>query len=318
MKRFTETTKWADPWFQDLPPKFKLLWMYLVDNCDLAGIWKCNFRLVSFQIGDEFTPEEALEALSGRIQDLGQGRWWIQRFCEFQYGRLSTECKPHKAVIERLRQSGLPESGKPSQNCSDRVPIQYPKGMDTLQEKEKEKETDKEKEQDQVREKENGGNPDRNGNVGYTPLPAVTGIPATGSRKPSGVPATEAEAIEWAGMEAVPDDFAKEVFHKCEGVGWIDGVQRPITNFRSYIKHRWVTRQGEAAQGKTQPNGRPLSIMDLQQIVKIKEQRAAELRRKGSSEVATGIVWSDPKLKQEHFAIRTEIKELNARIEQFA
>jgi hypothetical protein len=131
------------------------------------------------------------------------------------------------------------------------------------------------------------------------------------------VPATEKEAIEWAGMEGVPAEYASSLYHQCEGIGWIDGSKRPIGKWRSYIKHRWEKHRSETAEGKTQASGRPLSIMDLQQIVKIKEQRAAEFRRKGSSEVATGIVWSDPKLKKEHFALRNEIKELNARIEQF-
>jgi hypothetical protein len=38
LKRFTETTKWADPWFRKLPLRLKSLWHWLCDTCDMAGV----------------------------------------------------------------------------------------------------------------------------------------------------------------------------------------------------------------------------------------------------------------------------------------
>jgi len=53
VKRFTETTKWLDPWFRKLPAKVKIFWMYLIDSCDNAGFWIVDFELASFLIGEK-------------------------------------------------------------------------------------------------------------------------------------------------------------------------------------------------------------------------------------------------------------------------
>lgn len=152
---------WDDPWFQDLPCKYKVLWQYILAKCDCAGVWKCNFRLASFQIGEPFESAEAARVFAGRIEDLGAGLWWAGKFCAFQYGELSEECRPHKPVIERLQKLGLLE----------RVCKGYSKGIDTLQEKEKEKE--KEKEGDSK-----GGAPDKLADEIYAEYPRKVGRPA--------------------------------------------------------------------------------------------------------------------------------------------
>jgi len=47
-KRFTETKKWEDPWFQDLDPTMKCVWGYILDHCDNAGVWVVNTKLMGF------------------------------------------------------------------------------------------------------------------------------------------------------------------------------------------------------------------------------------------------------------------------------
>jgi hypothetical protein len=51
-KRFTDSEKWNRPWFRKLPTKYKLLWLYILDHCDMSGVWYVDFELASMMIGE--------------------------------------------------------------------------------------------------------------------------------------------------------------------------------------------------------------------------------------------------------------------------
>jgi hypothetical protein len=125
-KRFTETGKWSKAWFQDLPAKHKLLWLYLCDNCDCAGFWSVNWRQASFQIG-EAVGQEDVQAFGDRLAMVDADTLHIVTFVEFQYGNLSEACKAHIPILKALKA---------------RVSKGYAKGIHTLQEKDKDKEMD--------------------------------------------------------------------------------------------------------------------------------------------------------------------------------
>lgn len=63
VKRFSETTKWDDPWYRKLDAKHKCIWQFLCDRCDNAGVWKKDYDLASFLIGENFE-EKDLESLN--------------------------------------------------------------------------------------------------------------------------------------------------------------------------------------------------------------------------------------------------------------
>lgn len=134
MKRFTETGKWTDAWFRKLPPKIKLLWQYICDTCDAAGVFELDPEMASLQIGDAIE-ESDIEMLSSRLQKLPSGKTLIVNFIHFQYGELSVDCRPHKVVFEAIRKHKL------------QYPIGYPINAvsDTAQEKEKDKDKDVER-----------------------------------------------------------------------------------------------------------------------------------------------------------------------------
>ena len=121
MKRFTETTKWADPWFRKLSPSAKLLWLFLCDNCDQAGVIDLDAEVAQFQIGVELT-DTTLAEIGTRITKLECGKLFIPQFIKFQHGELSRECKAHNPIFASIEKYGL-----------ERVSKGYPKGMDTLQ-----------------------------------------------------------------------------------------------------------------------------------------------------------------------------------------
>lgn len=103
-KRFTATEKWIDPWFCSLTPINKLFWIYLLDNCDHAGIWKVNWPLVKFHLWEEKIDPELF---SGRIIVLSSDKWYIPKFIEFQYGELNETNNTHKSVLKILEKEGV-------------------------------------------------------------------------------------------------------------------------------------------------------------------------------------------------------------------
>lgn len=142
MKRFTETTKWADPWFRRLSPAAKHLWQWLLDSCDHAGICTPDLELAAFQIGAEIDMETLLE-LGDRVIDLGGGKLFLPKFIEFQYGTLSESCKAHNPVFVSLNKHAalLKKKGYP-------YPLDRDQDKDKEEREDKDKDMDKDKDQD--------------------------------------------------------------------------------------------------------------------------------------------------------------------------
>jgi hypothetical protein len=106
VKRFTETQKWDDPWFRKLRPEMKLLWQWILDRCDNAGIINPDLELASFQIGYQY-PMDTLSEFEGRVVAIDGGKFFIPKFIEFQYGRLSEDCRAHGPAFQSLKKHGL-------------------------------------------------------------------------------------------------------------------------------------------------------------------------------------------------------------------
>lgn len=132
-KRFTETVKWADPWFRGLPPLHKLGWVYLCDNCNIAGIVDLDNELADFQIGDTVDWPALINVADERIVQLNCGKLWLSKFVSFQYGELSEECRPHQSVLQILGKYAETEAAIEG----------YLKGLPTLKDKDKDKDKDK-------------------------------------------------------------------------------------------------------------------------------------------------------------------------------
>lgn len=133
-KRFTDTELSDKDWFMSLSCRLKCVVRYLFDKCDNAGVWNPNYKLGAVFIGEPFTENEVLEIDGGEQFEKFGGKILVKGFIDFQYGELSEKCKPHIPIINKLKKYGLYEKMKG-----------YPKGIDTLKEKEKDKEKEKEK-----------------------------------------------------------------------------------------------------------------------------------------------------------------------------
>jgi hypothetical protein len=131
-KRFTDTDLWDKEWFSTLSCKHKCLIRFLFDKCDQSGVWSSNFALASVYIGETVT-EYDIEILSSRVKKIGEKKYFIIDFIEFQYGVLSPACKPHIKIIGLLEKHNIDSKG-------------YTKGIQRVQEEDKDKEEEEEEE----------------------------------------------------------------------------------------------------------------------------------------------------------------------------
>jgi hypothetical protein len=137
-KRLTATEKWEDSWFRKLDTKHKLLWIYMLDRCDIAGFWEKDFELAGYFIGCKYSESETLERFKSRVVSINS-KLFIPKFIEFQYNRKFTELDEnnnvHKAVIKILRKYN-----------SDSLSIPYTYPIEGSKDKDKDKVMVKDKE----------------------------------------------------------------------------------------------------------------------------------------------------------------------------
>lgn len=93
-KRMTDSSKWNDEWFGNLPMDMKLVWLYILDMCDHAGVYKLNLKLLKFQTDCDRTEEEILNYLKDRIYVADNNKWFIPKFITFQYKNFFTSKTP--------------------------------------------------------------------------------------------------------------------------------------------------------------------------------------------------------------------------------
>ncbi len=134
MKRFSDTGRFEEEWYSDLPIDLKIAWEYLWAKCDNAGVWSPNFKLADFQIGKRVAWEKVPAALGDRIHVLPSGKWLLKGFVEVQCGpQFSLESRPHQAVMASLKNHGI--------NITDSLSIDYPRSTSRPTDKEQEKDT---------------------------------------------------------------------------------------------------------------------------------------------------------------------------------
>lgn len=106
-KRFTDTDKWKKPFVRALEAPYKLLWLYILDDCDMAGIWQVDFEVARIRTGQELNYESALRLFGDRIKPIDKFKWFIPDFITFQYGNLSENNRMHVSVIQILKKYNL-------------------------------------------------------------------------------------------------------------------------------------------------------------------------------------------------------------------
>ena len=103
-KRFTDTEKWKKPFIRLLKAPYKLLWLYICDDCDHSGIWQVDIEVAEIRIGEKLDYNKAIIFFNDKIIPLDNGaKWFIPSFIEFQYpSGLSENNKAHTGIIKNL------------------------------------------------------------------------------------------------------------------------------------------------------------------------------------------------------------------------
>jgi len=108
-KRFTDTEKWKKPFIRGLQGAYKLLWLYICDDCDHAGIWQVDIDVAAIRIGEKIDSKEAIKSFDEKIIIFDKGnKWFIPSFLEFQYpSGLNPDNRAHNSVIILLEKYNL-------------------------------------------------------------------------------------------------------------------------------------------------------------------------------------------------------------------
>jgi len=141
-KRFIDTGLFRKKWIRQLDPNMKLFWIYLLTDCDHAGIWDVDVERASFQLKVELNEDEILETFNRKIVPFKTDKWFVPKFIVYQYGELNENVNAHKSVIKLLTKYGLYVENQLLNNSSATVKV------NNLTVKDKDKDKDKVKDKD--------------------------------------------------------------------------------------------------------------------------------------------------------------------------
>jgi len=101
-KRFIDTGLFRKKWIRQLDPNMKLFWIYLLTDCDHAGIWDVDVERASFQLKVELDESTILNTFNRKIVPFKPGKWFVPKFIDYQYGKLNEANRAHNSVIKIL------------------------------------------------------------------------------------------------------------------------------------------------------------------------------------------------------------------------
>ena len=149
-KRFIDTSLFKKRWIRQLDPNMKLFWIYLLTNCDHAGIWEVDIDLAAFQTGVELDESTILKTFNRKIVPFKDGKWFVPKFVDYQYGELNENVNAHKSVIKLLTKYGLYVDNQLLPNSSATVKVNNLTVKDKDKDKDKDKVKDKKTKRNQL------------------------------------------------------------------------------------------------------------------------------------------------------------------------
>jgi len=105
-KRLTDTEKWNDDWYISLSNDYRIIWQWLLDNCNHAGICKRSIRLLNLMCNTDISEKELISQMDGRIV-VKENNWFIPKFLKFQYTSLNSNRPVIISVVKELEKNNL-------------------------------------------------------------------------------------------------------------------------------------------------------------------------------------------------------------------
>lgn len=140
-KRFIDTNLFRSDFVKGLKPEYKLLWIYVINDCDHSGIWKTDFEVAELRLGIKIDLTKVEKSFEANIIPFDNGnKWFIPSFIDFQYGKLNLQNRVHNSVISNLKKFNLINEDLTIKPLTS--PLQRAKDKD------KDKDTDKDKDMD--------------------------------------------------------------------------------------------------------------------------------------------------------------------------
>ena len=143
-KRFLDTDFFKSPFVGELSADCKLLYVFIICDCDYAGVWTPNFQVASIYLGRPFTETDFRECFKGKFVEISRGKFFFSDFIEHQYpSGLSESNRSHTGIIKLLKKHNLwNDENKPLIS-----PLQGSKEKEEDKEMEMDKEMEEEKEE---------------------------------------------------------------------------------------------------------------------------------------------------------------------------
>lgn len=101
-KRFTDTDKWKDDWYLSLNNDNRIVWQWLLDNCNHAGICKKSITLLNLMCNTKLAAKDIVVIFEDRILET-DNHWFIPKFLKFQYSTLQSKKPAIISVVNELK-----------------------------------------------------------------------------------------------------------------------------------------------------------------------------------------------------------------------
>ena len=110
-KRFFKYT-WQDPKFSQLTPEEKLMYKYIWESSDIAGVHQVHKAIMSACLGLEIS-DKMIQSFIDKVEDfvlLEGDRVWISSFIRYQQAETKDSLSknpPHKSAVRHLVKAGI-------------------------------------------------------------------------------------------------------------------------------------------------------------------------------------------------------------------